>query len=124
MIKVRNKTMNEMPAIFRMGQVAMAAFSTNKAAIGVLALLLGSGLAATSALAADNRAPEVPDEIAVGITNKVYFHGFALGVQIYTWNGASWGNAVPRATLARLARDPPNSSERRLISGDRNELAK
>ena len=45
------------------------------------------------------RAPEVPDEISVGTTNKVHFHGFALGVQIYTWNGNDWGSAVPRATL-------------------------
>jgi hypothetical protein len=47
----------------------------------------------------DNRAPEVPFEIAVGDTNKVHFHGYAEGVQIYTWNGSDWGNAVPRATL-------------------------
>jgi hypothetical protein len=56
-------------------------------------------VSAASAMAADNRAPEVPDEIAVGITNKVHFHGYAEGVQIYTWNGTDWGNAVPRATL-------------------------
>ena len=61
-----------------------------------LALLNASPV---STLAADNRAPEVPDEIAVGTTNKVHFHGFAIGVQIYTWNGTDWGNAVPRATL-------------------------
>jgi len=48
---------------------------------------------------ADNRAPEVPFEIAVGDNNKVHFHGYAIGVQIYTWNGTDWGNAVPRATL-------------------------
>ena len=54
---------------------------------------------ATSALAEDNRAPEVPPEIFAGETNKVHFHGFAVGVQIYTWNGNDWGNAVPRATL-------------------------
>jgi hypothetical protein len=61
-----------------------------------LALL---GASPISALAADNRAPEVPDELTVGTTNKVHFHGYALGVQIYTWNGTDWGNAVPRATL-------------------------
>lgn len=31
---------------------------------------------------------------------------------------------MPRATFARFCSDPPNSSLRRLISGDRNELAK
>ena len=49
--------------------------------------------------AEDNRAPEVPFDIQVGDTNKVHFHGYAVGVQIYTWNGTDWGNAVPRATL-------------------------
>ena len=49
--------------------------------------------------ATDNRAPEVPPEIAVDDGNQVHFHGYAIGVQIYTWNGSDWGNAVPRATL-------------------------
>ncbi len=65
-----------------------------------IALVAVTAAAATSATAADNRAPEVPDEIALpGTTNVVHFHGYAEGVQIYTWNGNDWGNAVPRATL-------------------------
>jgi len=76
----------------------VAALSANKAAASALALLLGSGLTVL-AQGNDNRAPEVPDEISVGDTNKVHFHGFAIGVQIYTWDGSSWGPAVPRATL-------------------------
>src|SRR5262245_36793122 len=63
-------------------------------------LLLLCGTAALTAQAGtDNRAPKVPDEISVGDTNKVSFHGFGVGVQIYTWNGSSWGTAAPRATL-------------------------
>jgi hypothetical protein len=56
---------------------------------------------ASAALAepADNRAPEVPMDIAVAEGNKVHFHGFGVGFQIYTWNGSSWGSAVPEATL-------------------------
>src|SRR5258705_11268974 len=50
-------------------------------------------------LATDNRAPEVPEQIAVEDGHKVHFHGFGVGFQIYTWNGASWGSAVPEATL-------------------------
>ena len=76
---------------------------TQKTKIGAwLPTLVGLALltsAAASARADDNRAPEVPDEIAVGTTNKVHFHGFARGFQIYTWNGTDWGTAVPRATL-------------------------
>ena len=67
-----------------------------------LATLLGLALlsaSAPAARAADYRAPEVPDEIAVEDGNVVHFHGFAHGVQIYTWNGTDWGRAVPRATL-------------------------
>jgi len=67
-----------------------------------LRTLAGIGLlagTASTALADDNRAPEVPKEISVGETNKVHFHGFGVGFQIYTWNGTSWGGAVPEATL-------------------------
>jgi hypothetical protein len=61
-------------------------------------------LCATAALAAhagnDNRAPDVLTQIAVSSeTNKVSFHGFGVGFQVYTWNGTSWGSAVPDATL-------------------------
>jgi hypothetical protein len=49
--------------------------------------------------AADNRAPEVPTDIQVPEGHKVLFHGYAEGVQIYTWNGASWGSSIPEAVL-------------------------
>jgi len=52
-----------------------------------------------SAVAADNRAPEVLDTIAVPEGHKVHFHGFAIGVQIYKWNGTNWGSSVPDAVL-------------------------
>lgn len=92
------KTMNQKTNLSRLGPFVAAASSISKAAC-TLALVLGGGLAALAA-GADNRAPEVPDEIAVpGTTNKVHFHGFGVGVQIYTWNGADWGRAVPEATL-------------------------
>jgi Protein of unknown function (DUF3455) len=49
--------------------------------------------------AADNRAVEFPADIAVPVGNKVHFQGFGVGFQIYTWDGTSWGKAVPEATL-------------------------
>jgi Protein of unknown function (DUF3455) len=61
-----------------------------------LALVAAS---ATSAVAEDNRAPQVPTEIVVPEGNKVHFHGFGIGFQIYTWNGTSWGAPVPDAML-------------------------
>ena len=91
------KTINETPVLRRLGAFVWAALSANKTAVGALALLLGSGL---TALANDNRAPEVPDErLAVEEGNKVHFHGFGVGVQIYTWDGVKWAGPVPRATL-------------------------
>lgn len=47
----------------------------------------------------DNRAPDVPEDIAVPEGHKVHFHGFAEGFQVYTWDGFKWGPAVPDATL-------------------------
>ena len=98
MINERNKTnTNETPALHRRGQSGLAALCSNKTTIGALALLLAGGL--TALAGTDNRDPEVPEEIAVSSTNKVHFHGFGVGVQIYTWDGLSWGRAVPEATL-------------------------
>jgi hypothetical protein len=65
-------------------------------ALAGIALLAAT---ASTTLADDNRAPEVPAAISVGETNRVHFHGFGVGFQIYTWNGTSWGGAVPEATL-------------------------
>ena len=64
-----------------------------------LAFFLGSSLATLAAPGSDNRAPEVPGDLVVPAGNKVHFHGFGVGFQIYTWNGTSWGTAVPEATL-------------------------
>jgi hypothetical protein len=64
----------------------------------VVAASLGFGMPAQLE-ASDDRAPIVPEEIQVPEHNKVHFQGYAEGFQIYTWNGASWGSAVPDATL-------------------------
>src|SRR5213592_4077395 len=94
------KTTNETPAPRRAGRSVWAALSAHKTAVGMVAFLLGSGLAASVAQAGnDNRAPEVPGDIAVQAGNKVHFHGFGVGVQIYTWDGSAWTGPVPEATL-------------------------
>jgi len=67
-------------------------------ALAAILAFLGAGLPARL-YADDNRAPSVPEEIKVDDGNRVHFHGYAEGVQIYTWNGTDWGSAVPRATL-------------------------
>ena len=63
------------------------------------AVLLCAAGALTAQAGEDNRAPEVPSQIAVEPGNKVHFHALGIGVQIYTWNGSNWGSAVPDATL-------------------------
>ena len=47
----------------------------------------------------DNRAPAVPAAIQVADGNKVQFHAYAIGVQIYTWNGSAWVFVAPEAVL-------------------------
>jgi hypothetical protein len=62
--------------------------------------------------AEDNRAPDLPsplcDRLQVQPGNKVSFHVYALGVQIYRWNGASWDFVAPSA---RLFADPEYHGE-------------
>ena len=51
----------------------------------------------------DSRAPDLPsplcDRLQVQPGNKVAFHVYALGVQIYRWNGTSWVFVAPEARL-------------------------
>jgi hypothetical protein len=48
------------------------------------------------------RAPELPAEcssIQTPAGNKVAFHVYAIGVQVYRWNGVSWSFVAPVANL-------------------------
>jgi len=69
--------------------------------VAALALLLAACASPCRAEAGnDNRAPDVPNAIQVpGTTNKVHFHAYAVGVQIYVWNGTSWVFRAPEAVL-------------------------
>src|SRR5436190_12425623 len=62
------------------------------------ALALGAGLAR----AQDNREPDLSTNCAsleVGATNKVAAYAYAVGVQIYRWNGTAWVFVAPAAVL-------------------------
>ena len=52
---------------------------------------------------ADNRTPDLPsplcDRLQVQPGSKVAFHVYALGVQIYRWDGTSWVFVAPSARL-------------------------
>jgi uncharacterized protein (TIGR03118 family) len=71
--------------------------------INLAALLLLTAAASFTARAgADNRAPALPPDcakIAAPEGNKVAFHVFAVGVQIYRWSGTNWAFVGPEANL-------------------------
>jgi Protein of unknown function (DUF3455) len=78
-----------------------------KRVIALVLLVTVAGLALPpipAARAGDNHpAPDLPsplcDSLQVPQGNKVAFRVYALGVQIYRWNGTSWGFVEPVATL-------------------------
>ena len=64
---------------------------------GILAAL--AALPAAQAAQAAPEGPDVPTRIQVEEGNKVSLVRHAVGVQIYTCNGSSWGPSTPRADL-------------------------
>jgi hypothetical protein len=60
-----------------------------------------------AARADDNRAPDLGEcqNLQVPPGNKVAFHAFGVGVQIYQWNGSSWTFVAPEAVLYANAGD-------------------
>jgi len=73
---------------------------------GTLVAAGSGGLHSPHALASgnrsnDNRAPDLGDfqNLQVPAGNKVAFHAYAEGVQIYRWNGTSWTFVAPEAVL-------------------------
>jgi Protein of unknown function (DUF3455) len=70
--------------------------------LAALALLLLACVAPAGADPGnDNRAPDLGDcqNLQVPAGNKVAFHVYAEGVQIYRWNGTSWIFLAPEAVL-------------------------
>lgn len=74
--------------------------------IGLVALFSVAvlALASNTVVRADDdvREPELPaacGSIQVEAGNKVSFHVYAIGVQVYKWNGASWTFKEPIANL-------------------------
>ena len=81
-------------------------YITVKSVIRLLVLLAVAGVALQPASAVtmfdNDNGPELPDacsSIAVEEGNKLAFHVYAKGVQIYRWNGVSWSFVAPEATL-------------------------
>ena len=67
--------------------------------LATLAVLASISVARASE---DNRAPDLPSPLCDRLQvqgGRVAFHVYALGVQIYRWNGASWVFVAPAARL-------------------------
>jgi hypothetical protein len=67
--------------------------------LSVAGLTLGSNPAVQ--MGDDNRTPDLPadcDSVQVEAGHRVSFHVYAIGVQIYTWNGTDW-DLAPDAKL-------------------------
>lgn len=84
-----------------------------KRAIGLIMLFAIAGFAFPS-LAQDNnesRVPNLPsgicDAVQVPTGNTISFHVYARGVQIYRWDGNTWGFIAPRADLFTIVNFRP-----------------
>jgi Protein of unknown function (DUF3455) len=70
--------------------------------LAALALLALAYIPVTQA-SEDGRAPDLPsplcDRLQLSTGDKVAFHVYALGVQIYRWDGTSWVFVAPEARL-------------------------
>jgi hypothetical protein len=70
-------------------------------ALAALALLALESISVARA-SEDNRAPDLPSPLCDRVQvqgGRVAFHVYALGVQIYRWNGTSWAFVAPSARL-------------------------
>lgn len=90
----------------RSGSAPLRFVRLTKLALPTIAMILGAcPLPSYAEPGNDNRAPDVPEAIKVPEGNKMHFHAYAIGVQIYAWtinpmNGVgSWVFRAPEAVL-------------------------
>jgi len=73
-----------------------------KSLLNVVLCLMALAPGPAASLAQDNREPDLSTNCAsldAGETNKVAMVAFAVGVQIYRWNGSAWVFVAPEAVL-------------------------
>ena len=72
-------------------------------ALLVLIAIAGFSSASTARASAPDRSLDLPsplcDSVQVPEGNRLAFRVYALGVQVFRWNGATWGFVEPVATL-------------------------
>jgi hypothetical protein len=64
-----------------------------------LAVLVSNSVARPTSDILPPELPESCDTIRVEAGNEVAFHAYAIGVQIYRWNGSAWTLLAPDAKL-------------------------
>ena len=66
-----------------------------------LAPVGSKSIAAVADVSDGNRLPHLTgcEQLAAPVGSTLVLQAFGIGVQIYHWNGTSWGVAVPSATL-------------------------
>lgn len=80
----------------------MKVINIKNALMGLVFLFGTMHIAAGTPLAAGNKHPELPPACAgieVNQDQKVAFHAYAIGVQIYRWTGSVWEFKAPEANL-------------------------
>ncbi|HXD30585.1 MAG TPA: DUF3455 domain-containing protein [Pyrinomonadaceae bacterium] len=64
---------------------------------------LASAVVSAKPASAPSNSPSLPaplcDSVRVPEGNKLAFRAYALGVQVYRWNGTAWAFVAPEATL-------------------------
>src|SRR5262245_38692093 len=89
-------------AVRRMkGSPMMSCLRTTRTTHAFRLHTFGGRLAAMALLLAALAAPALGDcpELQVPPGNELAFHVYAVGVQIYRWNGTSWSFVGPEAVL-------------------------
>jgi len=80
---------------------SLASACATDAPLNPVAAAKNRGVTAVADLTAGNRLPDLTacPQLAAPVGSTLVLHAFGIGVQIYHWNGTSWGAATPAATI-------------------------
>ena len=83
------------------GAAALASACSDVTPVAPTSATTARNGAAVADISSGNRLPDLAScpQLAAPEGSTLLFHGFGIGVQIYHWNGTSWGTATPSATI-------------------------
>src|SRR5581483_1015279 len=99
---MRNRALHWLGHSFVIVMAALAsACATDPSANPVEVATTAGGTAAAGDVTSGNRLPDLTacPALVAPVGSTLVLHAFGIGVQIYHWNGTSWGAPVPSATL-------------------------